>query len=316
MGKSYVLFVDETGKSDIDSDTHFSLAGVICEHKYSVDMNRESKLTEKIRAYKNSCFGRDDLNIHLLDIVFGKKEFKSINRQARKNFINELHTLLKDINFTVISVTVNKDVLKEYYTPTKDPYSVAFSHLLQCFYSFISKNNVEKAKIVIEGIEDKADLYVQKTFFDVFNNGGVYLNINEQMQEKIHGFIVAKKGDKIYKSGLELVDIICNPLWRVKVGKKEFSSKLYVKPSIYEREYGTDNKLFNAIKDKIYTSTSIEDISNWGFKEIPMKENLELIRNKENLENEINEKNIIIEELKSQIEGMEKKIDESIKSGE
>ncbi|MFR1707630.1 MAG: DUF3800 domain-containing protein [Clostridium sp.] len=301
MGKNYVLFVDETGQSDIKEDAHFSLAGVICEYKYSVNTENESPLTKELNKYKQQIFGRDDLNIHLLDIINGKKEYSGISRVTRKKFVNELHTLVKDIDCTIISVTVNKDRLKKYYTPNKDPYVIAFSHLLQSFYSFITRKNVENARIVIEGVEDRADLYVQKAFFDVFNNGAVYLEIDEKIQKKINGFIIAKKGDKKYKSGLELVDILCNPLWRVKVGKKEIGGKLF-NYKTYNQEYGEENKLFNAIKDKIYTETSVDDISNWGFKEIPIIENIELIK--------VKEKDIV-----KKLEGMEKGIEEVVESG-
>lgn len=298
MGKKYVLFVDETGRADINLDEQFSLAGVICEYKYSVNSENESELTKKLNEYKNEIFGREDLNIHLLDIINGKKEYKNIHRSKRRKFISELHTIFKDIECTIISITVNKENLKAYYTPNKDPYIIAFSQLLQCYYSFIMNNKVDSAKIVIEGIEDKKDLHVQKAFFDVFNNGDAYLKINEQIQEKITGFIVAKKGDCKYKSGLELVDIICNPLCRVKSGKSEIYKKMFAD---YDRDYGQENKIFNAVKNKIYTKTSVDDISNWGFKEIPIINNEELIKSKQGLVKEIIEKNQLIESLENKL---------------
>jgi hypothetical protein len=55
--------------------------------------------------------------------------------------------------------------------------------VLQNFYSFISKNNVESARIVIDGRDDASNLKVQKAFFDVFNNGTTHLSIEKELRD-------------------------------------------------------------------------------------------------------------------------------------
>lgn len=62
-------------------------------------------------------------------------------------------------------------------------YVVDFTHVLQNFYSFISKNNVESARIVIDGRDDASNLKVQKAFFDVFNNGTTHLSIEKELRD-------------------------------------------------------------------------------------------------------------------------------------
>lgn len=285
----YILFIDETGVSDIDSEDNFSLLGVICEYKYSVDINEECELKRKIDKYKKDIFGRSDLVIHLLDIERGTKAYSRIDKNARKKFMNKLYNLLKDINCTIISITIDKKMLKKYYSPTKDPYVIAFSHLLQCFYSFITKNPTESARIVIEARDDKANLSVQKAFFDVFNNGGAYLKVDETIRNKISGFIMAEKGDNIYKYGLELADMLCNPLWRVKNGKFEVSERF-----ISKREYGNKNKIFDSVVNKIYCDVSKDDISNWGFVKIPILEKTDLIKENKLLREQLKIKEIEI----------------------
>lgn len=263
----YIMFIDETGSPDIDNkEQPFTLTGVIFEHKYAVKVNGDDcKLKCELDKFKYKCFQNLDLPIHLVDISNGKKRFQNIPKRQRVTFYNELPAFLQSLEFNIISITIDKEKLKAYYEPSKDPYIVAFTHLLQSFYNFISKQNVESARIVIEGRDDLSNLRIQKSFFDVFNNGTTHLNIETELRDKIKGFIIAKKNDDDYKSGLEIADVVCNPLSRVRRGKIEADPKC-----MRRGEYGNKNIIFSAIKNKIYTGTNLEDFRNWGFKKIPV----------------------------------------------
>lgn len=267
MAKKYVMFIDETGDSSLSvKEQSFTLTGIIFEYKYSINENgNESKLKKEVDKLKLKCFGRTDLGIHLVDISKGEGEFSTFTKDERKSFYYELHSFLKNLKFSIISITIDKEKLETYYEPSKEPYVVAFTHVLQNFYSFISKNNVESARIVIEGRDDASNLKIQKAFFDVFNNGTTHLSIEKELRDKIKGFIISKKNDLVYQSGLEIADILCNPLSRVRRGMIEADPKCMKKG-----EYGDSNKIFQSIKDKIFTATNMEDFRNWGFKKVPV----------------------------------------------
>lgn len=102
--------------------------------------------------------------LHLTDIARRKKEFKDISEEQRKKFYDELPKFLASLDFTIISVTVDKQKLESYYTPSKNPYIVAFTYILQNFYSFIHINDVDSARIVIEARDDSKNLAIQKSF--------------------------------------------------------------------------------------------------------------------------------------------------------
>jgi hypothetical protein len=264
------MFIDETGNADIDLLSEpFTLTGVIFEYKYAIntgeDCTTKSQLEKKLENIKQLCFGRTDLGLHLDDISRGRKNFSSIDKSNRKKFYDELPTFLSDLDFTIISITIDKEKLKDYYSPSKDPYIVAFTHILQNFYAYISLNNADSARIVIESRDDAANLAIQKSFFDVYNSGTTHLNIDEKLRSKIKGFIIAKKGDPTYQFGLEIADILCNPLSRVRRGLIEANPKC-----MKTGEYGNDNKIFTAIKSKIFTATDESDLRNWGFQKVPI----------------------------------------------
>jgi hypothetical protein len=267
MANKYIMFIDETGDTDlITADQPFTLTGVIFEYKYAINNGeKEAPLSRLINNFKIKCFETTNLNLHLDHISRGKGEYKSISVEKRKNFYSELPDFLSSIDFKIVSVTVDKAKLKEYFNPSKDPYIVAFIHILSSYYSFINITNAENARIVIESRDDSQNLIVQKAFFDVFNSGTVHLNIEDHLRDKIKGFIIAKKDDELYQPGLEIADLVCNPLSRVRRGLIEANPKC-----MHHGEYGDKNKIFSAIKSKIYSATGTQDLRNWGFQKVPI----------------------------------------------
>ncbi|MDK8643448.1 DUF3800 domain-containing protein [Niallia taxi] len=258
--KKYIMFIDETGDG---ITTPFTLTGAIFEHKYCIDQNEESELKEKINKLKVDCFGTKDIVLHLNDISRGLKAFKGFPNDKRTKFYEELPAFLKGLDFKIVSITVDGAKMSEYYTtPKKDHYVIAFTHLMEAFYSILSPAQIESGRVVLESRDDNENLSVQKAFFEVFNKGTLHVDVEEQ-REKIKGFTLAPKGDPVYQSGLEIADIICNPLSRVRQGKIEAAPKCM-------RSYGNENKIFKAIKDKIYVGNPSHDFRNWGFKKVPI----------------------------------------------
>ncbi|MCK4258865.1 MAG: DUF3800 domain-containing protein [Halanaerobiales bacterium] len=266
MGKNkkYIMFIDETGSSVVTNNQPFTLCGVIFELKYAVVANNEPScpLKDKLDDFKTQCFENSEILLHLEAIHRKKDHFSSLSDDQRQKFYDNLPNFLTSLDFTIISITIDKEKLLHYYKPSKDPYAIAFTHILQNYYSFIYKNNAKSARIVVEGRDDNQNLIVQKTFFDIFNNGTNLLNIDQTLKGKIKGFIMAEKNDPKYKYGLQIADVICNPLSRVRRGKFEANPT-----SI---NYGTKNKIFTALKNKIYTATDSKDFRNWGFQKIPI----------------------------------------------
>lgn len=261
------MFVDETGNPDLTDLTQpFTLTGVIFEYKYAVNMNgTDSILKKELDIFKTECFGNDNLHLHLVDISHGKKEFKSFSKDELKGFYSKLPAFLSRLQFTIVSITIDKAKLKTYYDPSKDPYVVAFTHVLQNFYSFLNKKKAESGRIIIESRDDTSNLKVQKAFFDVFNNGTTHLNIEDKLRNKIKGFTISKKNDCEYNSGLEIADILCNPLGRARRGLVEADPKC-----MKRGEYDSSNPIFTSIKSNIYSATEENDFRNWGFKKVPV----------------------------------------------
>ena len=265
MAKNYVMFVDETGSSDANNRP-FTVTGVIFEYKCAVQRNNESDclLKQELDSFKTRCFNTSNVHLHLRDILNGQGEFSRANGitlAQLSNFWTELPGFLSSLDFKIISVTVDKDKLREYYVEPKDPYIVAFAHVMKSLYSFISRSDVKSVRIVLESREENLNLEMQKGFFNILSSGTVHLDISTH-KEKIKSFVFAEKRHPNYQSGLEIADMVCLPLSRARMGKLEVSPR--------HISYGTENKIFSAIRPKIYNPNSSQDFRNWGFKKVPI----------------------------------------------
>ena len=264
------MFVDETGVSDYSTSHPFTVTGVIFEYKYAFNTSPEQPrpLKIKIDEFKEECFNKKDFTFHLKNISSNEAPFTKedgVSIAQLRNFWIELPTFLSKLDCTIISVTVNKEKLLQYYKTPKDPYVIAFSHIMKSFYSFLIDGEDEKtettARIVMESRDDYQNLLVQKSFFDIFNSGTIHIDFST-IKEKLKGFIFASKDDLKYHSGLEIADLLCNPLSRARQGIIEANPE--------NVEYGSENRILEAIKDKLYVKESSQSFRNWGFKLVPI----------------------------------------------
>ncbi|MFC4767220.1 hypothetical protein [Effusibacillus consociatus] len=171
MAKKYIMFLDETGRSLVQT-CPFTITGVIFEYKYAVD-NKEtganSKLRNKFNHFKRQCFGRDDIPLHLRKILEGHPPFSEshgITKDNLQKFWDTLPDFLEDLHFKIISVTVDKQKLDKYYSTPKDPY-VVFAHIMKPLFSFLNDSSVKSIRIVLESRDDYQNLLMQKAFFDI-----------------------------------------------------------------------------------------------------------------------------------------------------
>jgi hypothetical protein len=266
MPKKYLMFVDETGISNVHSSP-FTVTGVIFEYKYAYQKEhseRACQLKVELDRFKMQCFGRTDVILHLREVLKAVgpfSEHSGVTNQQLQLFWNGLPQFLRSLDFKIISVTVDKQKLKEYFATPKDPYVVAFAHIMKCLYSFIASPSVESIRIVLESRGDLENLLMQKAFFDIFNSGTVHMDVS-QHRNKIKSFTFADKNHVNYQFGCEIADLVCLPLNRVRNGLLE------VKPK--HINYGEQNKIFAAIKEKIYLPHQDQDFRNWGFKKVPI----------------------------------------------
>ncbi|HEX9026783.1 MAG TPA: DUF3800 domain-containing protein [Clostridium sp.] len=311
MGKKYVMFVDERGFLITDRINSFSMIGLIFEYNYCIDSkNKQCELKTKLNQYKERILNNSNCNTFLDDILLNENTFNKINETKRKEFINELPLLFKNLKFTIISSEIKQDI-----NNINELYSIVTKNLLKRFNSFIKKKNGECGAIIIEATDCKDSYIIQQKFFDVYNQRSKMLSTVGNIEDKINTFIVSQKDNKTYGLGIEVINILNNILFRFPNGLKKADSKLM--PYI---EYGDTDKVFNTIKHKIYKDTPIQ-ISNRHLQKKSYSSteifNKELNTLKEQLElkdKRINEKEKEISELANDIKLLNKQLEESLLS--
>ena len=108
LEKGYIMFVDETGDHSLikldEQYPIFSLSGVIFERNYYYN-----EVTTLLHNFKLKYFNTIDVILHAYDIRKCNPPFNIlINETKRQEFLNELNVLIQSLNFTIISITIDK----------------------------------------------------------------------------------------------------------------------------------------------------------------------------------------------------------------
>ena len=123
----YRIYVDEVGNSDLASSEnpnhrYLSLTGVIFELEYSKKVLRTSLENLKMKYFD---YDPDEPPIfHRKELVNKKYPFGNLkNENINEKFNNDFLTLLSELDYTLISVLIDKqEHQKKYETWKYDPY--------------------------------------------------------------------------------------------------------------------------------------------------------------------------------------------------
>lgn len=311
MSKKYFMFVDERGFISKDINNNFSMIGVVFSYDYFIESkDKKGEIKTKLNRYREDVFGDSNFSIPLDSIMLKENFYKNVDEIQRKECINNLLSLIKNLKFTIILSSIKQDITK-----VKDPYHIVAKNLLKNFYSFIVKNNGDNGGIIMEAGKDNNSYITQQNFFDIYNNRRENLNGLEDIQGKINTFIVSEKNNSTYGTGIEIANILNSILFRVSSGLREIDSELI---SYYE--YGSDDRIFNIIREKIYkdkpmylTNKILQRISYNGMK--IFEKELKTLKEQLKLKDlRINEKEKEINKLSNEIQLLNQQLEEALLS--
>jgi hypothetical protein len=138
------MYVDEVGNNDLgssDDPLHrfLSLTGVILELDY-VNTNIFPQM-EKFKSKFFDSHPDEPIILHRKEVVNAKYPFESLrNPQIREKFDKELLLLMREWEYTVITVCIDKKRHKETYNVWRyDPYHYCLAVLLERFVFFLER---------------------------------------------------------------------------------------------------------------------------------------------------------------------------------
>jgi len=224
----YAMFIDENGDNDISrilkfisqrksidiNDNFFTVTGCIfTKNDY---IKAKSELNDLKNKFWNS--GTFDYAGKVQKVCLHSREIRKrigpFNPSVinYSEFMNELSVLIKKLNYTIISVSIDKEnyLLKHY---NYNVYNTAMIFLIQR-YIYAMKNN-SKGLIMLEGRGKKEDKILLNEMKHIIFKTGIRNIPSYELQEKIAGIYFNPKWNNSYSdtfSGLEIADLSSYPI--------------------------------------------------------------------------------------------------------
>lgn len=244
-GGEYIMFLDESGdhslsKIDLQFPV-FTLAGCIFEKEYY-----QKIAIPKINVLKQDIFRDTDIILHSHEIRKTKGDFRDLlNPHTRKRFIEAMNQLMSDLEFTIISSCIRKDLLVENYFSPDDPYDLSFSFLIERFVKFLQENN-GVGEFSFESRDSKSNTNLLKTYNWYKESGNSYCQ-PYFFNEHINGISFVEKLQNI--NGHQIADLVAYPIARYCINSNK------------------KNSAFEILKPKFRRSGS--RVKGFGYKEFP-----------------------------------------------
>lgn len=239
-GITHMMFVDESGTSDITNmlrlisnkknigvdDKFFTVTGCIfTQQDYEIAKDRINELKNKYwengeykygEVIKKVCF-------HSREIRRNEGPFSN-NCINYKDFVIDLSKLIEEINYKIISVTINKEdyLLKRYRF---DIYNTAMCFLIQRYiYCMPTLCN---GAIVLESRGKLENKVLEREMSHIINDTGIRNITTVELKNKINGIYFNSKWNDSCENtfcGLEIADLTSYPIYKyAKRGKKDLA---------------------------------------------------------------------------------------------
>lgn len=212
----YRMYIDETGtasmKCSTESDRYLSLTGVILDRNYASTI-----VASDLSAFKQRYFQYDPDNpviLHRADIHSCKGAFCGLkDQEVRDSFNRDLHVLLTDWDYTVITAIIDKQAHKEQYGSwANEPYGYCMEVLTEKYVLWL-KNHDGTGDVQAESRGANEDLALKKAYFTWYDSGTSYASTDLYHQHLTSGQL--KLQPKIMNvPGLQIADLVAQPSFR------------------------------------------------------------------------------------------------------
>ena len=245
----YIVYVDESGDhslSSIDANYPIFVLAFCIFHKHHYG----EKVVPALEAFKFKHFGHDQVVLHEHEIRKEKGAFRIFpNREAKKQFLNDLTEIVQASNFILASCVIDKHRLVSQTATEDNPYHIALLHCMMSLYDFLIEKGEETklTHVVVEQRGNKEDKELELEFrriCDGNNPLGLQLPFEILFSDK-----------KAMSSGLQLADLVARPV------------------GLHILRPEQQNRSFDALKDKFFCDGGRDGVGDgfngWGLKVVP-----------------------------------------------
>lgn len=256
------MYVDEVGNSDLNASDdpnhrYLSLTCVITSLAHI--QNIIHPRMEKLKADFFNSHPDDPLILHRKELVNQKPPFQALkDPEVANRFNDELLALLRESQFTVLTVVIDKKEHRDRYNTWRyDPYHYCLAVVLERYVKWLEKHGVP-GDVLAESRGGKADMRLKESFHGVYKNGTDYIDA-QRFQNSLTSSQLKVKSKSNNIAGLQLADLIAHPSYKAVLARKE-------KKELAKNFGGTIATILEASKYDRSLSGSIEG---WGTKWLP-----------------------------------------------
>jgi hypothetical protein len=213
----YRLYIDEVGNPDLDAseDTNHRylwLTGVILELEYV--RNTVAPRLEQIKGKYFHAHPDEPIVFHRKELVNHRRPFEALRSpETEKQFNQEILQLFRELEYTVISVVIDKlEHRNRYQTWQYDPYHYCLAVLIERYTMWLDRHQV-LGDVMSESRGGKEDMRLKKSFRRLIEEGSQYKSASSfQARLTSKELKVKTKANNI--AGLQLADLFAHPLYR------------------------------------------------------------------------------------------------------
>lgn len=201
----YIVYVDESGDHSLTSiDPGYPIFVLsFCIFLKSVYVET---VTPRLRNLKFATFGHDMVILHEHEIRKKTGAFAKLSKEPREFFMSKLTDIMKDSDFTLLAVLIDKRKLKSRYVNPAHPYHLAMEFGLERLYRFVKEKKQENnlTYLVCESRGAKEDKQLELEFRRICDG--------ENYFRKPLPFDIVIVDKKVNSEGLQLADLTARPI--------------------------------------------------------------------------------------------------------
>ena len=108
----YLIHIDESGKPNLKDKENYILSAFIVNEEHWFCINNDLNDLKK-KIFSSLSSDPLDVEIHIKDIVHGGRKFKGIPEPNRYTMLDEIYSLIENMQATLISVAIMKKKIRK-----------------------------------------------------------------------------------------------------------------------------------------------------------------------------------------------------------
>lgn len=224
----YYLYLDECGNATFSpkmsynkpNERYLTIGGVLLRGD-----KHWTALSPAIIDLKLRYFGRQDILLHFTDLVHGRSVFAQYDELTRLQFWRDFLGIIYENDCALFAITIDKQRMQTRYKFLYDPYHLILAWLIERLIYTLKKIEEEQkiiesglpplqVKVIIEARGQRQDFRLKNSYKRLYEQGNelFFTVASADVQRRLTSNEIAINAKKDRILGLEMADLVCNPL--------------------------------------------------------------------------------------------------------